>query len=579
MFRQLIKKYVFQTKQVDHDPVISEVPPAESSVVAKDSPPFSSPEFDSLLRQVSSGSMPPSSDFLPFLNLEKRQHRAEVNFRLAEACMASGNLSQGKIFISRAWQLSNFSEQYLPLLENFLMQTKDAASLREAYKRIGIEAANKSIVSTAIKYFDLWHQSDVMVFRADKYVYDYDVLYALQRLAGPFQYHFSNTAKWAVPTSNRKIRLGYLLHGVKYTNSILMKILETLAKYHDSSKFELFFFCPEAEDKVNESPQGDLWLQKFKEYGATFCAPYIENSDLAQTLVECGRQIDNANLDLLVTSAALADFSHFFVSCLKPAPLLIGLIQGPPSRFASPFFDWCISWSQHPQIDTPVDCSLVNFSRLDPTRVTESSLTRDDIGVPESACILISSGRLAKFQDVRQWQIVSEILKMRPNVHYVVVGCPGDGVLVFEEVVPVELRSRIHFLGWREDVLNVLRLGDILLDTYPSGGGQALVEGMLSGLPVVGFQNDYLQRFDQDNWRPLQDFVGDLETVVPPGNFEKFKSTIVALIDDVSYRQKIADLCLSKTRARSTEASVAQAVADCESIYEKVLVSRGMSLD
>ncbi|MBC7999722.1 MAG: hypothetical protein IAF58_17345, partial [Leptolyngbya sp.] len=309
MFRQLIKKIVFQSAQFVNEPAAVQTP-AKTVNSVEILEPFSSLEFDKLLEQLSNGVMPKSSELLPFLNLEKKQHRADVNFRLAEACLVWGDFHQAKIFISRAWELSSFAEQYLPVLENVLMHFRDGPALREAYKRIGIKAANKGVVSTAIKYFDCWHQAEVVVYRADKYQYDYDVMYSMQRLADPFQYHFTNTAKWTAPTSNRKIRLGYLLHGAKYTNSILMKIVATLAKFHDQSRFELFFFCPEAENVVHDSPQGETWIREFEKYGTICCAPYIQDADLAQTLIECARKIDAADLDVLVTSAVLADFSH-----------------------------------------------------------------------------------------------------------------------------------------------------------------------------------------------------------------------------------------------------------------------------
>ena len=60
----------------------------------------------------------------------------------------------------------------------------------------------------------------------------------------------------------------------------------------------------------------------------SFSAVVVPNSPYeAMTLIELGRLIYDYNPDILVTIAGLADLKHYFITSLKPAPLILGLCQ------------------------------------------------------------------------------------------------------------------------------------------------------------------------------------------------------------------------------------------------------------
>lgn len=525
-------------------------------------------ELGQIVQRIESGSQVDTRELNPFLSLEFKHQRCHVNLALAQAYSRAGDLRQASIFIERAWLFSNHSPELLPLYVEIHSQLNDSAAVRKAYKRLGMAAARRGVISEAIFYFDKWHYTDAFMHYVDKYEFDFDIMEAMERLAEPHR----RNAERSRTLNGRRLKIGYLLKGITEVNSILIRQVLTLAKFHDRSKFDLSFFCLEANQHVMQSEQGQALLEEFTRLGSPiYTGSDIQNADLAQVLIGVARKIEGENLDILVTTAALADFRHYFLTCLRPAPILIGLVQGPPPQFAPPNLDWCISWSPHPLIDVPANCSLVYLKRENSVGAKVPLLDRRDLGLSAEDIVLVSCGRIPKFNSPAHWQFIVDILMDHIDAHYLVVGATPAGIKCFSQVVPADLQPRIHFLGWRTDVPSVLRCADIMIDTYPSGGGQALVEAMLLGLPVAGHRNDFAIPFDPDNWSPIEDFVPDqLDTVVSRGDFGALKKAISRMITDHKFREQIATRCQSKVREEGTDVGTCNRVRNCEEIYLKV---------
>ena len=107
-----------------------------------------------------------------------------------------------------------------------------------------------------------------------------------------------------------------------------------------------------------------------------------------------------------------------------------------------------------------------------------------------------------------------------------------------------------------------MSLADVLIDTYPSGGGHVLIDAMSLGIPFVSFENNYLQPFDQTDWSVADEFVDIPELILPRGDFARFRETVNSLINDGNYRRRMGELCKEKIRA--SMADPAKGVAELE---------------
>jgi len=110
---------------------------------------------------------------------------------------------------------------------------------------------------------------------------------------------------------------------------------------------------------------------------------------------------------------------------------------------------------------------------------------RKELQIPEGAVLLLSVGELNKNKN---HQVVIEALARIQNssLHYVIC---GDGILRQELEALVERRGvseRIHLLGYRKDVIEMMAAADVYV--HPSlreGLPVSVMEAMAAGLPCV----------------------------------------------------------------------------------------------
>jgi predicted O-linked N-acetylglucosamine transferase (SPINDLY family) len=407
----------------------------------------------------------------------------------------------------------------------------------------------------------------------DKYQYDIDILEAIKNLAIPHELDKSNQV--LPPIQGRRIRLAYLVYGASHANSVLVKIMETFANFHDQTVFDVGFFVPESLTLGQKSRTSKLLASNGAKF---FVAPWSYKDDSPDSLTTFASEIRKFGPDLLITTAGLAAFEHYFLALLRPAPLVVSLLQGPPQQFTARGFDHAISWSRHPLIDSPVDTTLVKLGVSLPDSAQIPIISRNELGIPDGAVILMSAGRYVKFQNREFWQNLIELLRAQSDTYYVVVGAERNQVpCISDFAIDLVESGRICFLGWRKDCLSLLKCADIVIDTYPSGGGHVLVDAMAIGKPFVSFTNDYLHAFDQTDWSVAEEFVAIPELIVQRGNFGKFNEMITKLISDAGFRNEMGEKCYRQIRIEMpTERA---GVLSLENEYVRLLNTKGQHVD
>ena len=493
----------------------------------------------SLVNSILKGEVISSTELLPYLCSNEKENRAEFNLKLAKAYADIGNLTQAKVFIQRSWMLSGFSPEILPLYIKIHAGLSDIDAIRAAYKAVGMVEAAKDNVANALTYFNQWQYAYSNHLNLDQYSYDFDVLACIKKMAAPWRLggHIQKA-----PLSNRKIRLAYLVFGALHLNSVLVKINCMLAQYHNKDRFEVAFFIPDPQLTVNNLVHGRKTVHQLRNYG---CDVVIspDELNLIKRLRAVASQIFNYQPDILITSAILAEFEHYFIASLQPAPLIVGLIQGPPQQFAAPDMDWGISWSKHPMLDAPCDASLVHIGLDLPKRELINPYRKKDLLIPDQCRVIMSGGRFLKFQNPDFWKAILEILSKYSDLYYVVFGASKEQIPLLETLMTPALSRRVLLLGWRDDCLNILCLADVLIDTYPSGGGHVLIDAMALGIPFVSFENNYMKQFDQTDWSVADEFVSIPDLIIKRGDFDKFNDTVFRLLDDDAFRRRMGALC------------------------------------
>ena len=526
----------------------------------------SSMEFKSILSRIAEGETINQSELLPFLTAGRRAERVTINAMLADAYSfvpTAERLVQARVFADRAWSLSDFNSELLQFYLRVLSVTGDTPAIRSAYKRAGIAAARQGRISEALTLFDRWLWADHFFENVDRYEYDFDIMNCVDDFAASHRY--THQPLPALSAGN-KIRIAWLAQGITEINSILIKFDLELAKYRDRERFEVQVFVPEQRAIVRASAQAVNFVSQFESLGCPVqTAP--DSNDKVESLFGLAGEIHKFRPHIMVATAALANFSQYFITSLKPAPIQIGLVQGPPPQFAPPTLDWCIAWTRHPLMDCPIDCSWVPIFLDWPKREEVDGLSRAALGVPEEACVLLSAGRHPKFQDAAFWKAIVEVLTKHQDAYFLAVGITNEQVPFFDEVVNEDVRNRVRCLGWRKDFLNILATADVVADTYPNGGGQVITQAMAMGIPVVAHRNNYLRPFDQNDWSPVEDFLSEPDLLVERGDFSCFVETLNKLVEDPEYRHDAGSRCQAQ---HMRQADPAITVRRCEQIYTEL---------
>lgn len=521
------------------------------------------PEFNKLLREIASGEGIDRTEVLRYISQENLAERLWTNLKLAEACYRTREYDQAKVFIRRVWLFSGLDEQYLPLFIAIHAADNDVGPIREAHKALGIKKSQAGKTSEALKHFNDWQYAYAVHLKADDYRYDYEILDWISSLAKP---HAFPARKSTPGFPNRKLRLAHLMFGMTHTNSVIVEISLLFAKYHDPSLFEVTFYVPEQASLIFSHQEAVNNINTIKSFGwNVVIAPNAISEE--QSLVDLSRTIYESEADILVTSAGLADLKHYFITSLRPAPIVVGLCQGPAPQYIAPDFTWSITWFRSLVLDCPVDCSFVNL-RLDlPERKYSREEAKSIFGIPKERLVFMTCGRPAKLQDLGFLKTLIDTVSSHPDAYLVVVGL-GDLPTILREQLTPSIRERIKVFGWVTDFTKVLSMADIVVDTYPSGGGVLIKDAAALGTPVVSFKHDYMKTFSQKECSAAEEVIGIPELLIERGDFVALNSILCRLLADHNYREYLSVLC--KQRINETSGHSERMIKDCEEIYLEV---------
>lgn len=158
-------------------------------------------------------------------------------------------------------------------------------------------------------------------------------------------------------------------------------------------------------------------------------------------------------------------------------------------------------------------------------------------GVSEDSVIVTMVARFV--YPKRQDTIVKAIAKLPSNFHAVFVGAmPEDGTFssVKQTVEQLKINSRVHFLGIRSDVPEVLKSSDIIvMSSEYEGLSLSSLEAMSSGKPLIA-----------SDVNGLREVVRGAGILFDVNNDQQLANEITNLIEDQSYYDRITAQCLER---------------------------------
>jgi glycosyltransferase involved in cell wall biosynthesis len=148
-----------------------------------------------------------------------------------------------------------------------------------------------------------------------------------------------------------------------------------------------------------------------------------------------------------------------------------------------------------------------------------------------------------------------------PEVTVVYVGKGDLDVDLRTEALQLNADGRVKFLGWRDDIAEIMQIFDLLvLPSLNEGMGRVLVEAMAAGKPVIA-----------SNIGGIPDLVkhGRTGILVPPADEDKLAGAIARLVNNPKEARRMGELA----RIHSQRFSLETMIEKIDEIYDDLIFS------
>ena len=183
---------------------------------------------------------------------------------------------------------------------------------------------------------------------------------------------------------------------------------------------------------------------------------------------------------------------------------------------------------------------------------------RTELGLKDTDIVCISAGDLVARKN---YGIAIEALAKikNNNVHYLICGVGPEKDNLEKLAVENEIAERIHFLGFRSDVKELMKISDIFLfTTLQEGMPRSMMEAMASGLPCIASKiRGNVDLLDEGQGGYLRE----------PSDLEGISECISSLLDNPSLREKMGKYNLEIIKSYDVKV----VIREIEKIYKEIL--------
>ncbi|MBE7020166.1 MAG: glycosyltransferase family 4 protein [Ruminococcaceae bacterium] len=251
---------------------------------------------------------------------------------------------------------------------------------------------------------------------------------------------------------------------------------------------------------------------------------------------------------------------HFF----KGAPLLNWLIYFPIEWLCSFFTDTIITinsedYSFARKYFHAKEIKYVRGVGIDTKKFSKKEINKNEIlmelNIPTTAKILFSVGELNKNKNHKT--VIKALSEIEDNNIYYLIA--GEGSLkdeLADYTKELKIEDRVKFLGYRNDIPDLLCTTDIFcFPSYREGLPVSVMEAMASGLPIIA-----------SNIRGNVDLIdsGKGGFLCSPDNTDTFKESIKILLEDKALREEFGKYNQKKIEVFSLDSVTKEMTA----IYE-----------
>lgn len=201
----------------------------------------------------------------------------------------------------------------------------------------------------------------------------------------------------------------------------------------------------------------------------------------------------------------------------------------------------------------------VDFARYD--RSTIEGDLRAELGLPADALLIGTVAILRKKKGHAETiEAAAQVIERFPTAHFIFAGDGPQTANLERRIAELGLGDRVHMLGLRRDVVNILKSLDVfVLPTHQEALGTAFIEAGAMGLPAVATNVDGVPEVVQDNRTGL---------LVPVRDSRAIAEAICRLLDDPVYRQGMGANAAEFVRRKFSREAMAHGM---EALYQRLI--------
>lgn len=199
----------------------------------------------------------------------------------------------------------------------------------------------------------------------------------------------------------------------------------------------------------------------------------------------------------------------------------------------------------------------INVQKISNVNVDLDS-KRKELGIPLESTVIVSVGELN--ENKNHEVIIRALVKINnPDIHYIIC---GKGLLrdyLMKLSKDLQLNQNVHVLGYRKDVIEILKSSDIF--AFPSkreGLSVSLMEAMAAGLPVVCSEI-------RGNIDLIKDGEGGY--LIEKNDINRYAQTIKKLSEEKELRYKMA--CYNKNKVDKIDLKIIHSIM--KRIYQMMI--------
>ncbi|MCX6354792.1 MAG: glycosyltransferase [Candidatus Aureabacteria bacterium] len=370
----------------------------------------------------------------------------------------------------------------------------------------------------------------------------------------------------------KKIRIAQIIYGLKLAGA--EKIVLSLATRIPHDRFETVVVTLTADGAL-EKPLRDagvkvVYVPKFTRYDATVLYR------LARTLRREGVDIAHTHLftaDSWGRVAAAMARVPLVVSTLHAVDLWLSPLQLSVEKWTSRLAhrliavsravkDFYISKVGIPPEKISVVCNGIDGSRLPAVVEREGKLRQ--LGVSPKSLLVGVAARLEEQKDLFTWLRAARIAAgERPDLEFVIAGEGSQREALEEFSRSIGMEQKVHFLGAREDVEEIIAVCDLIMfSSRFEGLSLAMLESMASGKAVIAGRMGETAEIIQH---------GENGLLTPAGDERELSRAMLSLLKNEGERRRLGEAARKTVMERF---SLERMIEGTVQIYEEGLSRR-----